>query len=296
MKRKYLVPMSLCALLASACGERVTVETGEVGKVLGTKGLESKTYKPGAFRLEYCGASACPKLVRLQVNKSTTGLTIDSLFLPKSNVDISNVQVGIQFQVKDDQESIDRIYEEVRPEKVEGQVMVISAEMVYETFLARKAPDAIVTALRDHTVDEVLTNVPEIARHTKEAINKMLEDAPIEVTELGFPNGIGEPPKEVLVAKRRLFAIEEEKARQIKSLEAELAIEEQRQRVQKVRVQNDVINAELAGVSYDAYVARKNEERFADAADAMAEAVAESGSDVIVQAPAPQPAAEAEAK
>jgi hypothetical protein len=282
---KYTIPLLLSTALLTACGERVTVETGEVGKVLGTHGLEEKTYNPGAFRLEYCGVNACPKLVRLQVNKSTTVLTIDSLFLPKSNVDISNVQVGIQFQVKDDQESIDRIYAEVRPEGAGDRTMMISAEKVYETFLARKAPDAIVTALREHTVDEVLTSVPEIAKHTKDAINKMLEDTPILVTELGFPNGIGEPPREVLVAKRRLFAIEEEKARQIKSLEAELAIEEQRQRVQKVRVQNDVINAQLAGVSYDVYVAGKNQERFADAADAMSEAVSEGGNTVIVQAP-----------
>lgn len=287
MKRAF--PWAAVALLLAGCGERVTVETGEVARVLGTSGLEEKVYRPGAFRLDICGVGACPKLVRLQRNKSTTVLTIDSLFLPKSNVDVRNVQVGIQFQVKEDAESVDRIYEEVRPEAVSNQVMLISAEKVYETFLARKAPDAIVTALREHTVEEVLTKVPEIADHTKEAINAMLQDAPIEVTELGFPNGIGEVPREVISAKRKLFAIEEEKARQVKALEAELAIEEQRQRVQKVRAHNDVHNAEIAGVSYDVYVALKNEERFADAADAMAEAVAEGSHDVIVQAPQPPP-------
>lgn len=295
-KATTLIGLFLYALMATACGERVTVETGEVGKVLGTHGLEEKVYPPGAFRLDTCAASACSKLVRLQVNKSTTVLTIDSLFLPKSNVDIANVQVGIQFQVKEDAKNIELIYAEVRPESAGDRTMMITAEKVYETFLARKAPDAIVTALRDHTVDEVLTSVPEIASHTKEAINKMLEDTPIEVTELGFPNGIGEPPREVLVAKRRLFAIEEEKARQIKSLEAELSIEEQRQRVQKVRVENDVINAKIAGVPYDAYVSSKNEERFADAADAMAAAVAEGNHQVIVQTPAPHPRSEAAAE
>jgi hypothetical protein len=145
--------------------------------------------------------------------------------------------------------------------------MLITAERVYETFLQRKAPDAIVTALREHTVDEVLTNVPEIAAHTKEKINKMLEDAPIEVTELGFPNGIGEVPEEVLIAKRRLFAIGEDKARKIKSLEAELSVEDQRQAVQQKRVQNDIINAKSAGVSYYEYVSLKIQERFADAAE-----------------------------
>jgi hypothetical protein len=177
----------------------------------------------------------------------------------------------------------------VTPEEIAPYVMLISADKVYETYLARKAPDAIVTELRKHSVEEVLTNVPEIATATKAAIAEMLGDAPIEVTELGFPNGIGEVPREVIQAKRRLFAVEEEKARSVKALAAELEVEAQRQRVQKVRAENDVINAQVAGVPYDVYVTLKNEERFADAADAMAEAVSEGSHDIIVQAPAPQP-------
>lgn len=287
MKRTLLALSSV--LFLSACGERVTVETGEVGKVLGTSGLEKKTYQPSSFRLDWCGPSACPKLVRLQVSKSTTVLNIDTLYLPESNVDIRNVQVGIVFQVKEDDESVGKIYDEVTPEQVAPYVMLISADKVYETYLARKAPDAIVTELRKHSVEEVLTNVPEIATATKAAISEMLGDAPIEVTELGFPNGIGEVPKEVIQAKRRLFAVDEEKARSVRALAAELEVEAQRQRVQKVRAENDVVNAQIAGVPYDVYVHLKNEERFADAADAMAEAVAEGSNDVIIQAPAPQP-------
>lgn len=284
------IPILFAALLTTGClGKEVTIETGEVGKILGTSGLEKEILQPEAFRLDYCAISACEKLVRLQVSKSTTGLTIDTLFLPESNVDIKNVQVGIVFQIKEDEESIAKIYDEVRPEAVEEQIMLISADRVYETYLARKAPDAIVTALREHTVEQVLTNVPEIAGATKKAINEMLKEAPIEVTELGFPNGIGEVPREVIRAKRLLFAVEEEKARSVKALAAELEVEKHRQEVQKVRAHNDVVNAKIAGVDYAVYVKLKNEERFADAADAMAEAVQEGNHQVIIQAPAPQP-------
>lgn len=260
-------------LLLSACGDRTSIQTGEVGKVLGNNGLEQGVRRPGAFRMPYCGTDACPKLVRLQVNKSTSDLTIDSLFLPKSNVDIRNVQVGLQFQVKPDETSIDTVFEEVRPVAAETQsgesnrVLIITAEMVYDTFLKRKAADAIVTALREHTVEEVLTNVPEIAAHTKDKINAMLGDAPIEVTELGFPNGIGEVPKEVIEAKRRLFAIEEDRARRIKALEADFVIEDHRQSVQRKRVSNDLDNARQAGIDYATYVWLKTQERFADAAE-----------------------------
>jgi len=287
---KRLIPVLFSTLLLAACGERVTVETGEVGKVLGTSGLEVKVLPPSSFRMDMCPVSACPKLVRLQVSKSTTVLTIDSLYLPKSNVDIRNVQVGIVYEVKSDEESIGQIYEEVRPESVDSQVMLISAEQVYETYLARKAPDAIVTELRKHTVEEVLSNVPEIATATKAAIEAMLGDAPIKVTELGFPNGIGEVPREVIQAKRRLYAVDEEKARTVRALAAELEVEAQRQAVQKVRAENDVLNARIAGVPYDVYENLKIQERFADAADAMAEAISDGNHEVIVQTPAPQPA------
>lgn len=272
MKKFILLTMSL--LLTACFGAATTIEAGEQGKILHNNGLEEGTRGPGTFRMDYCWSwEACPKLVRLQVNKSTADLTIDSLFLPKSNVDIRNVQVGIQFQVKSDKKSIEQIYREVRPVTVasdsgdSNRVMMISADLVYQTFLARKAPDAIVTALRGHTVDEVLTNVPEIAKYTKEMINKMLEDTPIEVTELGFPNGIGEVPEEVIKAKRRLFAVEEEKIREVKALEAEMQIEAQRHAVQRLRVENDVKNAKIADVNYETYVGLKTTERFADAAE-----------------------------
>lgn len=288
---KRLIPVLLSTLFLGACvGERVTVETGEVGRVLGDNGLEDKTMAPGAYLLDWCGPlEACEKLVRLQRSRSTKDMTIDTLYLPESNVDIRNVKVGLVFEVKEDQASQDEIFKKVAATSDEPHTMYISADQVYEKYLARKAPDAIVTELRKHTVEEVLTNVPEIAEATKKAISDMLGDAPIVVIEVGFPNGIGEVPREVIQAKRRLYAVDEEKARTVRALRAELEVEEQRQRVQKVRAQNDVVNAKIAGVDYATYVELKNEERFADSADMMAEAIAEGNHDVIVQAPAPQP-------
>lgn len=272
MPPNFRLLMLVVALVLAACGDRTSIQTGEVGKVLGDRGLEKDIRKPGAFRMDACVFDACPKLVRLQVNKSTNLLTIDSLFLPKSNVDIRKVEVGIQFQVKQDEASIHKVFEEVRPsapdeKQVEEshRVLLITAESVYDTFLKRKVADAIITELRKHTVDEVLTEVPEIAHSTKEQINAMLADTPIEVTEVGFPNGIGVVPDEVINAKRRLFAVEEERARKIKSLAADLVIEDQRQLVQRKRVENDVVNAKAAGVDYMTYVWLKTFERFADA-------------------------------
>lgn len=276
-ERRIMKPILVTILfvILSACGERTSIQTGEVGKVLGTSGLERGIQHPGVFRMPSCmSGEACPKLVRLQVNKSVLDLEINSLFLPLSNVDIRNVKVGIQFQVKADEQSINRIFEEVRPEVAKDtqgnestRVLLITDDMVAQVFLARKASDAIVTALRGYRVEQVLSEVPEISKATMDQINIMLQDTPIEVTELGFSNGIGEVPEEVISAKRKLFAIEEDRARRIKSLESDLIVEEHRQAVQKVRVLNDVINARGAGTDYSTYVFLKTQERFADAAE-----------------------------
>ena len=98
----------------------------------------------------------------------------------------------------------------------------------------------------------------------KTQINQMLAKTPVEVTELGFPNGIGEPPPEVLEAKRKLYAVEEQKARDIKALAAALTVEDHRQAVQTKRTINDLENAKTAGIDFATYVFLKNMERFAE--------------------------------
>ena len=261
-------------LFTAACGEATSIQTGEVGKVLGTSGLEKEIQKPGVFRMPTCSwtGTACPKLVRLQVNKSTQDLEINSLFLHKSNVDIRNVKVGIQFQVKEDEGSINRVFNEVRAAPAEDvqsgdshRVLLISDDMVYSVFLQRKAADAIVTTLREYTVEQILSDVPEISSAAKLGLNEMMADTPIEITEVGFPNGIGEVPEEVIQAKRRLFAINEDLVRRVKALEADFEIEDHRQSVQRKRVDNDLLNARVAGIDYATYVWLKTYERFADA-------------------------------
>lgn len=284
--RWYLM---LLVLLLVACGDKTSIQPGEVGKVLGSKGLEKEIRNPGVFRLDYCGGiDACPKLVRLQTTKDSETMKINSLFLPKSEVDLKNVEIGIQFRVKTNKESINQVFKEVRPKTADrasdknedsgnegvaaqsgetDRVLLITSRMIFDTYLKRKAPDAIVATLREHTVEEILSKVPEIATDVKKRVNKMFKGTPIEVTELGFPNGIGEAPEEVLVAKRKLFAIEAEKARQVKALEAALEIEKQRMAVQRVRARNDKAIAESLGIPVSKYMALKTLERFADAAE-----------------------------
>lgn len=151
-------------LFLTGCGDAVSIHTGEVGRQLTSHGLEEKIYSPGTMRMDWCGpGQACPKLVRLQTSLDTVDFKIDTLFLPKSNVDLKDVKIGIQFHVKQDPKWVNKVYEDVKPQKPESvssgdssRVLIITSEMIANTYLKRKAPDAIIATLRELTVDYTL--------------------------------------------------------------------------------------------------------------------------------------------
>ena len=74
----FLLPLFI------ACGQRVTIQPGEIGRQLTTAGLETENRPPGAFRLESCIISACPKLVRLQTQNQPKTLLLTNYFYPKA--------------------------------------------------------------------------------------------------------------------------------------------------------------------------------------------------------------------
>jgi len=143
----------------------------------------------------------------------------------------------------------------------------ISSEEIFSTYIARKAPEAVIAALREYTVEQALSEPDTIAEYAKNRINEALADTPVEVTEFGFPNGVGIPPAVVLEAKDRLYAIDEEKAREIRALEAALEVEAQRQAVARLRASNDIEIAADLGISVAQYQCLRTMDAFADAAN-----------------------------
>lgn len=263
-----LASLLMLALLLTACvGERVTIQTGEVGKQLTPGGLESDTRSPGSFRMDWCGPlSACPSLVRLQTSVAAETIEIDRVFLPKSNVPLEHVKFGIQFRIRPDQKSIDQAFHDIRSEAVNGQERVITSEQVFQTYIARKAPEAVIAALREYTVEQAMSESDVIAGYVKKHVNEVLKDTPVEVTEFGFPNGIGNPPDVVLEAKKRLYAVNENVARRVRELEGEMQVLTQQQAVARKRAENDAEIASHLGISVAQYQCLRTMDHFADSA------------------------------
>ncbi len=266
----YRLSFLLLAVIASfslmGCGRAITIPSGAVGRQLTTSGLESKVYGPGAMRLDFALIQASPSMVVLHTGLTTEEVTVSTVFLPKSNVDLSDVKLALQFRVKPTIEAENEIYKNVTsvPSPDYYGIRDITSHTVYQIYLQRIAPNVMISVLRDYTVEEVLSNVDKISEAVLKALQQGLKNQPIEVVEVGFPNGIGHPPQEVLEAKRKLFVVNENVTRQIRELEGAIRVEQQRQIVQQLRVKNDVANAELAKLPVDQYIFLKNMERFAD--------------------------------
>lgn len=264
MNRTIVLATSM--LILTACGQTISIPSGTVGRQLSTDGLETKIYQPGAMRLDACPFTSCPQMVILQTGLSAEEISVGTVFLPQSNVDLSDVKLAVQFRVRPNEQSINRIYHDVTSEKDKDDERTrhISADMLYRIYLQRLVPNIIIAVLRDYSVEQVLSNVDKIAVATHKKIGEEMKDQPIEVTEVGFPNGIGKPPEQVLDAKRNLYVVNENITRQIRELEGQLRVEQQRQIVQQLRVKNDVTNAETANLPVGQYMELKIMERFAD--------------------------------
>ena len=260
---------SLCFLVAllalGACGDTVSVPSGTVARQMTTNGLEGKIYQPGAYRLDACPFSSCPQMVILETGLNAEEIAVGTVFLPKSNVDLSDVKLALQFRVRPTADAVNRIYKEVTSAATEHHdYRKITADMLYKIYLQRLIPNVMIAVLRDYTVEEVLANVDHISVATLNRIKAEMGDQPVEVTEVGFPNGIGKPPEQVLEAKRNLYVVAENITRRVRELEGQLRVEQQRQFVQQLRVNNDVANAKAAGLDIGDYIYLKNMERFAD--------------------------------
>ena len=260
--QKYLILAA--TLLLTACGEPVQIPSGYVGRILNTSGLDNHIIQPTTMRLDFCFFSACPRMILLETGLDAEDISIGTVFLPKSNVDLSDVKLALQFRIKPDVQAQDRVYKEVPPKQVSGDVYSITSQQLYAIYLKRLVPNVIISLLRDYTVEEALANVDVIAKEALKKIHAEMGDVPIEVVEVGFPNGVGKPPDAVLEVKRQLYVVKETISRQVAELEGSLRVEQQRQIVQALRVKNDVQNATAAGLPVDIYMALKVTERFAD--------------------------------
>ena len=233
--KKFLFSLMVVSsmLLFTGCGEKVVIENGEVGKQLTTSGLEEEIRTAGAFRMESCFGTACPKLVRLSIAE-TTEVIPGKFFIKKSDLAME-LELSLQYSVKKDTNSINEVFKRVKAEKDSNNPnqLLISEKKVYNTFIKPVLRDTVRVALNNYTIEEIIDNLTEVRVFVENQVKAKLNKTPIKVISLSFSK-IGYP-ESIMKAKEDFAKIELEKATKMKAIAAELEIAKKEQELKIVK-------------------------------------------------------------
>jgi hypothetical protein len=233
MKKVAILMAVMVMLFLTGCGEKVVIENGEVGKQLTTSGLEKEIRTAGAFRMDSCFGTACPKLVRLSIAE-TTEVIPGKFFIKKSDLAME-LELSLQYSVKKDEVSINEVFRRVKAEKDPNNPdqLFISEKKVYNTFIKPVLRDTVRVALNNYTIEQIIDNLTEVRVFVENQVKAKLSKTPIKVISLSFSK-IGYP-KSIMKAKEDFAKIELEKATKMKAIAAELEIAKKEQELKIVK-------------------------------------------------------------
>jgi regulator of protease activity HflC (stomatin/prohibitin superfamily) len=231
--KKLLSALVLVSALAltTGCGHRTMIENGEVGKQLTTSGLEDKVRAPGAFRMESCILSSCPKLVRLSVaenNKVIPG----NYFIAKSDLELG-IDLSLQYGLKRDNASLNEVFSRIRGVPLNSSELVIAEDRVFEVFVQPVIRDTVRTALNQYSIEQIMENLPLVREYVESEVRKKLNNSPIDVISLSFSKVSW--PTVILQAKEEFAKIEISKATEMRAVAADLEILASKMELEKER-------------------------------------------------------------
>lgn len=245
---KKIILLMVTSVLMIGCGDRVTVDSGRVAKQLGINGLEKTIRRSGAFRLDSCVISACPRLVILDVFENTEEIS-GKFYISKSKLDLT-LSLDIQYAVREDDDSINKVYDRVK--SVQGTVSrtsVITTEQVFNTYIKPTITDIARSALNNYTIDEIMDNLSAVRKFVELEIKKSYKDSPVIINSVAFSK-VSFP--EVIVSRREEAAsVDAEKITKMKRLEAQLEVAAKQRELDLLRAKNAVAADKIVSKSMD---------------------------------------------
>ncbi|RKZ94633.1 MAG: hypothetical protein DRQ46_09660 [Gammaproteobacteria bacterium] len=229
MKNFKLGIISILAILVlSGCGDKVTVDSGRVAKQLGTNGLEAAIRRAGAFRLDSCITTACPRFVVLDVFENTQTIA-SKYYISASKLNLE-LEVDIQYAVKEDDTSINKVYKRVKSVPVAGErKSIITTEQVFNTYIKPVSIGTIRTALNHYDIDNIMDNLSEVQIYVEKAFKEKLKDEPVIIKSLTF--SLVSYPKVIVERREEEASVDAEKATKLKRLAADLIVLKERRKL-----------------------------------------------------------------
>lgn len=230
----------LVVVFLPACGKMVEVPPAAVGIVKDKEGYVGDFIPPSAFRLPACFMDPCPSPVYIGLNHNRVTESMD-VFLPKSNMQIDDVQVNIVAGIRNDPGSLRQVLTKVSPSIAKGDYW-ITFNQVYNVYAKERVRAIVRESVAGKELEWLLANRGPYGKQIFSELNKALSKigSPIEIRQMSFAK-LNPPPairESFEKAKRRQIELQEADAKMnldIKKAEAALQVAKRQAAVQLER-------------------------------------------------------------
>lgn len=251
--KKIIVLFGL-ALLLGACGSKVEVPPGHVGKVLTKSGYAPDTIPPSKFRLPAC-LMYCDKLVLLEASDTGFKETM-TLFMPKDKL---NIQVDVRGtkSVPTDTKTVDSIYDRIVSDTTnDGDVNLIAADKIYNTYGQQALRGIIRSELVKYTIGEILQNRDVIGQKIHTSIAEKMKNTNTPLIISRFELADIQPPETIVTAQKK--AKEREIAIQQAEADAKVALVKAEQDLEIARKNRLVEKEKALAIAEQNHIAAKS--------------------------------------
>lgn len=243
------------AALLSACGDKVEVPPGHVGKIVGQHGYQDNLIPTSKFRLPACLAY-CDRLVLLDITDRsyTEGLNI---FIPQDKLNLG-VQVRTTLSVNPGKTT--ELFNALSPTEVDSSLSVINSEMIYKTYAAQIIQAEVREYLSQFSIAEIASSNEKINNDIRDRLSKALEKRTpfsvryVGITNVSYPKIITEAQERA--AERREAIQSEEAQLQISKVKLERELQEARlnRAIEKEKAETEALAQATLAASVDARV------------------------------------------
>lgn len=273
---KLIKTFLLAVMLAiglGACGQRVDISSGEVGKILGKDGYQGQILQPSKFRLDPC-MNYCDKLVVLDASDRAAQEDLE-LVMPKDKLKMS---VRLQLTLGVNPDKYEEIYKSVRPdpgsfESASDQTGSIDWVNVYRIYAQQIIRTEAREYLSRYTIDEILSNLDKVNRELSAQLTKSISAKTpfvprfVGLANITYPKIIVDAQEKA--AERREAIAQEEAQLAVSKVQQERKLQEQ-QMMRKVEVAKAESDAEVSRIQARAMTPEYVKSRELDILEKMA--------------------------
>lgn len=229
---------TLFPLLLTACGDMVSVPPAATAIVKDKAGYVGDFIPPSAFRLPVCFIEPCPTAVYIDMQDKRLTESMD-VFLPKSNMQINDVEVNITLGLSTDDAMLKKVLAKVTPHTGKDGRQWITFKQVYNTYAKERVRAIVREAVSSKKLEWLVSNREVYGNEVHKLLITSMKryQSPFIVRQLSFaklnpPEVIRRAFEKAKEREVELAQVEAEKQKAIMQAEAALEVSKRQAAVQ----------------------------------------------------------------